>query len=350
MRDRRVHGTAGSRARSSSPGCSAWSIAATTRPASPSSMTRATCSSRRRPASSPTSRRPSPTGRRTPRSASPTPAGPPTAARTTSTPIPTRTARATSRSSTTGSSRTSGELRDGLEARGHRLTSETDTEALAHLIEEAYDGDLADAVRAALRAGRGRVRHRGHAPRRGRPARRRPPGRAARRRAGGRRELPRERRRGDPRPHRPGHLPRGGRRRRPAPRRASTITGVDGDPRERPVTDHRLVARGRREGRLRALHAQGDPRAARGARPVASPAGSAATDRILAGELDGLEPSAPRRSPGSSSWPAAAPRTRRLAGAAAIRGLDRPAGPGHGRLGVPLRARRRSTSTPSSSP
>jgi glutamine---fructose-6-phosphate transaminase (isomerizing) len=57
------------------------------------------------------------------------------------------------------------ELRDGLEARGHRLASETDTEALAHLIEEAYAGDLAESVRIALRQVEGAyaigVMHRG---------------------------------------------------------------------------------------------------------------------------------------------------------------------------------------------
>src|SRR3954449_4528936 len=43
------------------------------------------------------------------------------------------------------------DLRDGLEARGHTLTSETDTEAIAQLVEEAYAGDIAEAVRRALR-------------------------------------------------------------------------------------------------------------------------------------------------------------------------------------------------------
>ena len=57
------------------------------------------------------------------------------------------------------------DLRDALLARGHRFASETDTEVLAHLVEEAYEGDIADAVRAALRQADGAyaiaVLHRG---------------------------------------------------------------------------------------------------------------------------------------------------------------------------------------------
>lgn len=41
-------------------------------------------------------------------------------------------------------------LKEGLIARGHVFSSETDSEVLAHLIEEKYQGDLAEAVRTAL--------------------------------------------------------------------------------------------------------------------------------------------------------------------------------------------------------
>ena len=51
------------------------------------------------------------------------------------------------RSCTTARSRTSRRSWPGLEKRGHERRSDTDTEVVAHLIEERYDGDLAATVR-----------------------------------------------------------------------------------------------------------------------------------------------------------------------------------------------------------
>lgn len=42
-------------------------------------------------------------------------------------------------------------LKEQLIAKGHNFTSETDTEVVAHLVEEFYKGDFADAVRAVLK-------------------------------------------------------------------------------------------------------------------------------------------------------------------------------------------------------
>ena len=47
------------------------------------------------------------------------------------------------------------QLRRELEAEGHRFSSETDAETVAHLIERRYDGDLTEAVRAAYAELRG---------------------------------------------------------------------------------------------------------------------------------------------------------------------------------------------------
>jgi glutamine---fructose-6-phosphate transaminase (isomerizing) len=47
------------------------------------------------------------------------------------------------------------ELGDRLRSTGHRFRSETDTEVLAHLVEEQYQGDIVEAVRCALNEVRG---------------------------------------------------------------------------------------------------------------------------------------------------------------------------------------------------
>ena len=145
---------------------------------------------------------------------------------------------------------------------------------------------------------------------------------------------------------RPGHLPRGGRRRRPPPgrrRRSPTSTARRASA---TMTDDRLDARGRREGRLRALHAQGDPRAAR-----------RRSRQSIAGRVTRRRPdrrrrarpacrAAPARSTGSSSSPAARAYYARP-GRRARRSRTGPACParGDGRLGVPLQpaAARRAT-------
>jgi len=116
-------------------------------------------------------------------------AGRHTAAPATSMPIPTPTAVAASPSFTTASSENFRELRDELVARGHTLKSETDTEVIAHLVEDAYKETWPTPCVQRCDGSR-RLRPRGHAPKRTRTARGCAAQRAADRRRRGRRELP----------------------------------------------------------------------------------------------------------------------------------------------------------------
>ena len=84
-------------------------------------------------------------------SASATPAGPPTAPRPRRTPIPTPTSPARIALIHNGIIENAGAIRKALEQRGHTFKSETDTEVLAHLVGEYYQGNLEEAVAAALR-------------------------------------------------------------------------------------------------------------------------------------------------------------------------------------------------------
>ena len=165
------------------------------------------------------------------------------------------------------------ELRAELQAAGYVFVTQTDTEVIAHLVDHLYDGDLLEAVQRAVPQAARRLRHRRVLPRRAAPRGRRAPGLAADPRRGHRarreRDLPRLRRDGARRRHRPDRLPRRRRRRRHPARQA-----LDRPCRRRRHLAQRRAAgedgggaqRRRRARPLPALHAEGDLRAAAGHR------------------------------------------------------------------------------------
>ena len=228
------------------------------------------------------------------------------------------------------------ELRDGLEAGATSSTSETDTEAIAHLIEDAYQGDIADATRAALRQIEGAyalaVMHRGE-PDRLVGARQNVP---LDRRPGRRRDVPGQRRRRDPGPHRtrssssrkatwPTCGPSGGHdhRRRRATRSTGAVTTITwtAEAAEKGGYDHFM---------LKEIHEQ--PAALR--QSIAGRVTRA--NRIVVEELAGLA-RAPGRRPPDRAGRLRDRLLRRPDRGGRPPGVDRPAGPGDGRLGVPLR-------------
>jgi asparagine synthetase B (glutamine-hydrolysing) len=102
-------------------------------------------------AASPTSKTSSRSATSPAPSACATPAGQPTAASPTPTPIPTPTTRSGICLIHNGIIENYAALKTYLEDKGHVFKSQTDTEVLAMLIGELYEGDLEKAVQAALR-------------------------------------------------------------------------------------------------------------------------------------------------------------------------------------------------------
>ena len=231
------------------------------------------------------------------------------------------------------------QLRDQLTAAGVPLVSDTDTEALAHLIAAEIAGgepgmSLEDAVRQRAEPRRGHLRAAGH----GRPAPRRA-GRGAQRqphraRYRGWRDVRRLRRRRARPAHPAGRLPRRRRDRHGALQRLPDPHAGQPEHQQDP-DDGRGRGRRLRARRVRGLHAQGDPRAARGAAPDAPRPPRRA-----------LRHRAPRRyRPGRPPAPVGAagqvPRLRLgLLRRPDGRGAGRGAGPGprgrRARVGVPL--------------
>ncbi len=197
--------------------------------------------------------------------------------------------------------------------RGHAFVSETDTEVLAHLIEEAFDGNLEDAVVDALAPGRGHVRHRRGLERRpgqdrggaqGQPAARSASARASTSSPATWRRSSRTRARSST------WTTARWRSSRATATASSTSSATDDRRRGSSRIDWDLDAD--REGRLRALHAQGDLRAAaddreRDARPPRSTRRARRSSAASTSPTDELR----ERSTASSSPPAARAGTRR---------------------------------------
>ena len=185
-------------------------------------------------------------------------------------------------SCTTESSKTTPRLRSELESQGFAFVSQTDSEAIAHLIARELEtaDDLFEAVQRALPRLEGTYGLAVVSPKRPGEVDRGPVRQPAGRRAGRGRAPAGQRPGGDRTPYGAGRVLA---RRRGRPPDGPGLR----DPPSRARTDHaagrsdRLEARRGRAGRSRPLHDQGDSRAARDGRSTPAAAGSAAPRRRL---------------------------------------------------------------------